>query len=95
MFEQYKDFFEIVFIGVILASIFAVILRGVINDHFIPPIIENDPQPEAEIIILDEHRNNKKNYLKNNIIMNIKNDGYDKKYIFIDKSDDLYKKNIS
>ncbi len=70
------------FVGILVSLAVAFVIRGLMNDHFIPPIIENDPQPEAEIIILDEHRNNKKNYLKNNVIMDIKNGDYDKKYIF-------------
>lgn len=82
MFEQYKDFLDLVFIGTLLSLAVVFVIRGLMYGHFKGPLIADDPCPEAEIIILDDCKN-KKNYLKNEITES------GKTYIFIDKSWDL------
>lgn len=81
MFDQYKDFFEVLFLGFLLSAIGIAVLEVIMKKYLESKTPVEEFKNEAEIIILEDHRNNKKN-LNKDIILNFKND-------------DLYKKNIS
>jgi len=75
MLEQYKDFFEILFVGMVLVLTMFAFFQVVMKNYFEKPIIEEEFKNEAEIIILDNHRNNKKNVTKNHITIFGENSG--------------------